>query len=180
MPRSYHPWRCRAANRSGCTVCFSTRGWISPADDVEASGRGTALSFRLFPCRLPVSALGGLGAADGGDDRGAARAYPDLVASAALGRVERLVGRAQQRLGLCGVVGEDRDAQGGGDAQETAAFLAHGGTDRLGPAAGALNRGVGEHQREFLAAVTAGDVAAADMALEQRRDLDQEDRKSVG
>src|SRR5881396_3172598 len=123
--------------------------------------------FRDASC---VRALGGLGAKRG-NLGGSARENPDLVAPPAFRVVERLVGRAEQGLGFGGVIGENRHAQRCGDAHELDAFLPDRRANRLAPAARALEGGAGKHQRELLASVAAGDVAAPDMAFEQRRDF---------
>src|SRR6266851_3086954 len=115
--------------------------------------------FRGASC---VRALGGLGAKRG-NLGGSARENPDLVAPPSFRVVERLVGRAQPGLGLGGMIREDRPAQRCGDTLELDAFLPDRRANRLAPAARALESGVGKHQREFLAAVAAGNVGAPDM-----------------
>src|SRR6266851_3109418 len=104
---------------------------------------------------------------------------PDPVAPLALRFVQGLVRRAQQGLRVRRVVGEERDPEGRGDLQQLVAIFPYGRADCLGLAMRALGGGGGQHQRELLAPVAAGDVAAADMALEQRGDL-HEDKVAGG
>src|SRR5262249_2560475 len=158
--RSGRLWRSRGEIRSSYTGWYSTRAWISPARAGDRSGRSG---------RAPgVSGT----ERESGNGRGPAREQPDLVAAASLRLVERVVGRAQQGLGFRDAVGVDCDAHRRRDAQQ-AAFLAHRLADRLGAGLCARQRGVRKHQPELLAPETARDVAAADIALEQRRDPHQ-------
>src|SRR5437879_7101362 len=96
---------------------------------------------------------------------------PDLVASRSLGFVEGLVGGAQQGVRVRRMGGTQRDPERSGRAKKAVLFAPDGGADFRAPAACALERRLGEHHRELLAAVSAGDVAAANVAFQKRAHL---------
>src|SRR5882762_1628494 len=90
----------------------------------------------------------------------------DLVASRSLGFVEGMVGGAHKGLGVRRMRGTQRDPERSGHAEKPILRLApDGGADLRAPAACALERRLGKHHRELLAAITAGDVAAANVAF---------------
>src|ERR1700704_3236740 len=85
---------------------------------------------------------------------------PDLVASRSLGFVEGLVGGAQKGLRVRRMGGTQRDPERSGHAKKPVRLAPDGGADLRAPAACALERRLGEHHRELLAAVSAGGGAA--------------------
>src|SRR5206468_4907274 len=98
---------------------------------------------------------------------------PDLVASGSLGFVEGVVGGADELIRVRRMGGTQRDPERSGDPAKQFRLAPDGRADLRAPAARALERRFGEHHGELLAAVAARDVAAADVALQQRAYLHQ-------
>lgn len=106
-------------------------------------------------------------AAEGGEFGQHALGADDAVAAKAFGRVERLVGRAQQPVGAA-AIGRTRNVAGDADAEGdvlASPFSAmgdrqghDGDADILGDGAGGVAIHVRQDQRKFLAAIAAGEI----------------------
>ena len=117
----------------------------------------------------------------GGDAVLAAQALvqAQLVATGALGLVQRAIGSVQQRIGTFAIGGEAGQAQGNGDGPQGLAAVADlqardPETERLAAIDGIFEADLRHHQGELLAAVAAGQVAGAHVALHFERQVAQD------
>jgi hypothetical protein len=92
----------------------------------------------------------------------------DAVATVLLGRVERPIGRADERGRITGVVGKDRHADAGGDLPEVGRVDRRNGlAQSLGDRERGLLVGGGEQHQELLASVAPDEVAVADRVTQR-------------
>src|SRR5258708_9536743 len=99
--------------------------------------------------------------------------HPDPIASRFLGFVEGLIGGAQESLRVGRMGRTQRDPERSGDAAQQLRLARDGRADLRAPAARALERRLGKHQRAPLAARATGDVAAAELTFQKRAHFDE-------
>src|SRR5260221_10791569 len=84
-----------------------------------------------------------------------------------------MVGGANELLRLCRMDRTQRDPERSGDPAKQFRLAPDGRADLRAPAARALERRLGKHQRELLAAIATSDVAAADVTFQKRAHFDE-------